>query len=143
MVWQFQLHLSQQRIERNLYKHYMDGMNNHQSIDVVKIFNFERSFVQFQREVISTASKSLNFWKLLLDKRLDVNKVHEFGIEISNSNQQVDILYKQLRELFPDHLLLQKVYSLFQRDVMNNEQLSQDIASQVRVLQSTSLKKTV
>jgi len=79
-------------------------------------------FLSFEKQIINTAMNCLKFWKELMDQRLDVNRVHDFGVQISNSYTQVYSITMKMLSLYPNHLLLLKIYAFFLSDVMNNEQ---------------------
>ena len=55
-----------------------------------------------------------------MEKKLDVNKVHEIGVNISNLCKQVSKLANELMTLYPNNISLLKVYALFLKDIMNN-----------------------
>jgi hypothetical protein len=78
---EFFLYQSRQQVERTMYKKYQQLLINKSSIDVVKVYEFEKLVLEFEKEVISTSNNCLSFWRELLDnKRLDVNKIHDFGV---------------------------------------------------------------
>jgi hypothetical protein len=96
------------------------------------MYDFEQLFIIFEKQIINTANNCLSFWKELMDKRLDVNRIHDFGVQISNSYSNVNIISKRMLSLYPNHLLLLKIYSFFLSDVMNNEQEALEYSSKAR-----------
>lgn len=108
-----------------MYQKYQQFLNNKQSIDVIKVYDFEKYFQLFEKQIINTANNCLSFWKELVDKRLDVNKIHDFGVQISKSYSSVFKITTKMLDSFPNHMLLLKIYAYFLSDVMNNEEEAQ------------------
>jgi hypothetical protein len=73
-----------------MYKKYQNLLTNKSSLDVVKVYDFEEAFIRFEKQIVNTANNCLNFWKELMDKRLDVNRIHDFGVQISSSYSEVN-----------------------------------------------------
>jgi|LauGreDrversion4_2_1035121.scaffolds.fasta_scaffold91914_3 hypothetical protein len=67
-----------------------------------------------------------------MDKRLDVNRIHDFGVQISNSYQDVNEVAKYMMSLFPNHVVFQRIYASFLGDVMNNENEAIEILARVK-----------
>lgn len=55
-------------------------LENKTSLDVLKVYEFEELYIVFEKQIINTSNNCLNFWKELMDKRLDVNRIHTFGV---------------------------------------------------------------
>jgi hypothetical protein len=55
-------------------------LENKTSLDVLKVYEFEELYIVFEKKIINTSNNCLNFWKELMDKRLDVNRIHTFGV---------------------------------------------------------------
>lgn len=62
-----------------------------------------------------------------MDKRLDVNRIHDFGVQISSSFSEVNEITSQMVRLFPHHVMFQRIYANFLGDVMNNENEAYEI----------------
>ena len=60
--WQFYLYQSKKRVERIMYKKYQSLLNSKQSLDVIKVFDFEIMFKSFESQIKQTAHNCLNFW---------------------------------------------------------------------------------
>ena len=48
-----------------MYKKYQSLLNSKQSLDVIKVFDFEIMFKSFESQIKQTAHNCLNFWKEL------------------------------------------------------------------------------
>jgi hypothetical protein len=90
LEYQYFLYQSKQNVEHIMYNKYQTLLNNKQTIDVMKVYDFEQLFISFEKQIVNTANNCLNFWKELMDKRLDVNRIHDFGVQISNSYSEVN-----------------------------------------------------
>ena len=66
-----------------MYRKYQNLLTNKATLDVIKVYDFEEQFVKFEHKIVQTASNCMNFWKELMDKRLDVNRIHDFGVQIA------------------------------------------------------------
>ena len=104
----------------------------------MKVYDFEELFIKFEKQIINTANNCLNFWKELMDKRLDVNRIHDFGVQISNSYSEVNDIALQMISFFPHHVVFQRIYASFLGDVMNNENEAFEIMAKVRAYLESS-----
>jgi len=80
LEYQYFLYQAKQSVEHIMYRKYQTLLTNKSSLDVVKVYDFEEAFIRFEKQIVNTANNCLNFWKELMDKRLDVNRIHDFGV---------------------------------------------------------------
>eukprot|EP00347_Sterkiella_histriomuscorum_P019286 403342226 len=132
--WQFFLYQAMQRVERIMYNKYLNLKSNKNGLDILKVNEFEDMFIKFERQVINTANNCLSFWKELMENResCDVNRIHDFGVQIANRYHEVSSLAHQMIEMYPNHLMLLKIYAYFLADVMNNEEEAFEIHSKAK-----------
>jgi len=62
------------------------------------------------------------------------------GVLIANSYKRVLNLTSNLFELYPNHVLLLKMYALFLHDVMNNSNAAQDYFKKARAVSESDMK---
>ena len=115
-----------------MYKKYQSLLNNKQGIDVMRVYDFEELYIQFEKNIVNTAGNCINFWRELMDKRLDVNRIHDFGVQISHSYSEVYEIANQMIKMYPSHIRFLKLYASFLSDVMNNENESYEIKAKVK-----------
>lgn len=117
-----------------MYNKYLTLTSDKSGIDIIKVNKFEEMFIEFEKSIINTANNCLSFWKELMENRIscDVNKIHDFGVQIANRYQEVSELANKMIEMYPNHLMLLKIYAYFLADVMNNEEESFEIHSKAK-----------
>ncbi|CDW76577.1 pas domain s-box family protein [Stylonychia lemnae] len=136
--WQFFLHQMKQNIEIIMFNKYQSLKNNKHGIDIIKVSDFESMFLKFEKLIIDTANNCLNFWKELMENKTscDVNRIHDFGVQIANTYTNVSDLAKNMIDMYPNHMMLLKIYAYFLSDVMNNEEEASEINSKVKSFMS-------
>ncbi|TNV87849.1 hypothetical protein FGO68_gene3282 [Halteria grandinella] len=97
-------------IEGELYKKHNKIIDGGGHLDITNVFNYNKSFLEFQRCEILATNAALNFWKELLQKNFDAKK-------FANIQECV----KSIQSLHPQDIKIHFRYGMFLVHVINNE----------------------
>lgn len=57
--------------------------NFQQRISILKVYEFETGFSMMLENIASNTQNCQRFWGILLEKNIEVEKLHDYGIKIS------------------------------------------------------------
>ena len=129
LEWSFFLHLAYKQVENVMQHKHATQVNRFKGINVMDIYRFESLYVDFELEIENSTSCCLEFWKELLKKNIDVNRLHNYGVQLSGIFVKITKIVDSLNAIYPQHIGMLKTYSLYLREVMNNESQALELYS--------------
>eukprot|EP00347_Sterkiella_histriomuscorum_P015498 403356802 len=117
----FLIYKHKKRIEKVIYSKHEKSSQLSRKINILSVFQYEKNFSNFQKLITKNASNCIKFWGELLEKDINVVRMHELGIQISKNHQTITNLANKLLKIYPNQLVMLINYSKYLNDVVNNE----------------------
>lgn len=85
----FQIYRMKKRIERVIFSKHERFTSESKKINVLNLYQYEQNLTYFDKLIVTSCIESIKFWSELLDKQLNVIKLHEIGIKISTNHKKI------------------------------------------------------
>ena len=71
-------------------------------LNILSVYEYEKNFSNFQRLILKNTSLGKKFWCELLEKDINVRRMHEIGINISENHQEITKVANKLLVIYPN-----------------------------------------
>jgi len=122
----FSIYRSKKFIEEYLESRYNkkamgeEEKHSFRNLDVTVVIHFEHLNGKLIKAIEKSANGHLEFWRQLDNMVPNLNSLHKLGLNITDSNKEVDDIWKQLVRINPNHQKALKNYGHYLKDVRND-----------------------
>jgi hypothetical protein len=97
------------------------SVSDYNSVNVYSLLEYHNNYAGFETMIENCVSLNISFWTELLEKNIDINKLHNFGNQIMNSMEKISEVFKRLNDIDGNHIKCLNTYAHFLKDVRNDE----------------------
>jgi len=118
---QLAVHRMKTLINRAICEHEQSQTGPSIDLDLNIYLKFEKKRREMEHKMHECTQKIMQFWGMLLSVNLKIDKMYLLGGKISRGLQKTHKVFKDILEIFSDHIKTYATYSKFLFEVANNE----------------------